>query len=170
MCLCEMFQRWFFTIFQRNFQISHFGSPAGRFLLIPSIFDSFLKFPYFLRSEGFSRAETGGATRALRLQLCQNLKKSLYVLWNVSPFLQNTSAQPNPNIPKIDCQKRHKLVNCLIWLEIINGKPLETILLFKMFEKIGNFAVLICCAVPVLKTSIFQSKNKTQFTVNLVQN
>ena len=36
----------------------------------------------------------------------------------------------------------------MLW-ERINAKPLVTIVFFKIFDKSGNFTVLICCAVPV---------------------
>ena len=66
----------------------------------------------------------------------------------------------NGKIPKIVTHKRHYLVNCLMFWEGINSRPIETILFFKVFGKIGNFAVLICCAELVPATC----KNKIQFT------
>ena len=48
-----------------------------------------------------------------------------------------------------DSQKCHKLVNCLMLWERTNAKPLVIILLFELFDKTCNFAVLICWAVLV---------------------
>ena len=51
---------------------------------------------------------------------------------------------------QIDSQKYHKFVDFLMSWERINAKPLVTTLFFKMFDKTGNFAVLmISCALPV---------------------
>ena len=49
-------------------------------------------------------------------------------------------------------------------------KTFVTILSFTFFGKTGNFAVLICYAYQYQQASAFQRKNKTHFTLNLVQN
>ena len=52
-----------------------------------------------------------------------------------------------------------------------NAKPLVTILFFNIFDKIGNFAVLWFAAqYQYPDTSTFRIKNKTLFTLNLMQN
>ena len=64
-----------------------------------------------------------------------------------------------------------KLVNCLKLWERINAKLVVTILFLKNFDKTSNCAVLmICYAVQYPQTSTFQCKNKTHFTLKLVQN
>ena len=42
-----------------------------------------------------------------------------------------------------------EVLTCLILWEKINTKPLVTIYFLKIFDKTNNFAILICCAVPV---------------------
>ena len=56
----------------------------------------------------------------------------------------------------------------MLW-ERTNGKRLIAIHFPDFFDRTGNFAVLICYAVPEPQTNLLQSKNKTHFVFNLVQ-
>ena len=75
-------------------------------------------------------------------------KKSLYDLPKIDLF-SRTSPDKQFCTFKFGFQKCHKLVNCSMLWQRIRVRPIATILFFRVFDKTGNFSVVIFCEAPV---------------------
>ena len=170
-------------MFWRNFQKFHFRGPAG-----PLLFNSKYLWDF---------PEISQLPEALVVQqLVEELGNSIYSDKNLVLFrLLWREATPKPEKiciffvrdfnfslehlrttdfehSQIDFQKCHKLVNCLMLCERINAKPLLTILHSSLNFLTKPVTLLYSFAGQYYypQTSTFRRKNKTHFTLYLVQN